>query len=1046
MAALAGCTLVLPLVGSADGQAPRPNIVYIFADDLGKAGIGVHGQNARALQGLPAIKTPNLDALAAAGMTFDRGYAATVCSPSRGMLMTGFHQGHGHNDRNTQALRAQDITVAHLLSGANYATGVFGKWGYGGSGGTSTSSQEHSDLRRDPSINNITALPTTAGYDEFLGYLNHGRAHKYFVSSLWTTDPTGNPQTAGISEQLLGNQDPNDPNNNLHLAYTHDVVAARSEQFVADHYKDVDPFYMQVNYTIPHNDLRAIQFVPDWFAAYDDVDTSDWSPDEKYYAAMISRMDASVGTLLGRLDDPNGDGDTSDSVMDNTIVLFTSDNGATERDTLTIAGLDHFGINDLYRGGKRDLWEGGINVPFLVRWDGHVVPGSSSDLPTDLADFMATAADLAGVETPVGIDGVSIAPTLTGTGSQRDRGYLVFAHHENASGPDPDNRAADWTIIRGNEKLIRFANGDYELYNLASDPSEQAPLSLALPSNAALKNELEGLAIAEGVNQPDSYANEFQTWIGNHGDQLVDSSKWAGSTVGAPASNWSAVVNNIQVTESILTTGSTAGVLGLEVRGDGARQTIRVDQSQTLSGHNEVRVQAGGRIHMDGSTLASNRWIDIYEQAEVTGIGDVRGQLNNAGRLAPGLPDDLNSQAGGGGTVDTGIVDAVVFDFTGIQDNAPLTQTTVLSEHVQLIGGLNFGPGLTPRHPGGGSTDAGGEFNVQGYLNQTNFDSSLTDAIVAEDYLSFKVMPIEGLSMTLDTVQVNLWRNGAGAAEQYAILTSLDGFVATEAIGTVSAFDTGIDNQHQLTGQYQGGQATTGAVEIRIYGWDANGGSGNTHFNAVSMTASFTGMPLTPVAPVGALLLDGHFTQLETGILALELTGRDNTNPETPEYDTLHVVGDAVLDGELEIALGEDFIPSAGDVFDIVSIDGERSGGFASLSLPLLPPALSWQLDYQDHLVSLLVVPTLAGDFNADGVVDLSDYTIWRDRLGQMGRNLTADGNGDGTVDAADYQLWRNNFGVSLSAASTRAVPVPASRCLLWLALSVAGLIRLYGR
>ncbi len=517
---------------TAAAQALRPNIVHIFADDLGRGALGVYGQNARAAQGLPAIRTPNLDDLANAGMTFQRAYAATLCSPSRGMLMTGFHQGHGHNDRNTQAFRAADITVAQQMQSANYTTGVFGKWGYGGSGGQNpTGADEQFNLAYNPTITNATTLPNAKGYDEFLGYLNHSRAHLYFPSSLWTTDPTGNPQTAGISEQFLGNQDSSDPNHNLQQTYSHDVIAARSEQFVTSHYQDAEPFYMQVNYTIPHNDLEAIQYVPDWFDAYDGVDTSTWSDKEKYYAAMITRMDASVGSLMNRLADPNGDGNSADSILDNTIIMFTSDNGATDAD-FSVAGLDHFGMKDVLRGGKRDLWEGGINMPLLVRWNGHVAPNSTSNYLTDLADFLPTASQLAGVSTPVGIDGVSILPALTGNGEQRNRGYLIFEHHE-GDGPDPDARETDWSVIRQNQKLIRFRNGDYELYDLSTDPSESNPLDLATPANAALRAELESIAAAEGVNRADSYANQFQSWIGSSGEALNDAANWSGSTTGA---------------------------------------------------------------------------------------------------------------------------------------------------------------------------------------------------------------------------------------------------------------------------------------------------------------------------------------------------------------------------------------------------------------------------------------------------------------------------------------------------------------------------------
>ena len=672
-------------------------------------------------------------------MRFNRAYSATLCSPSRGMLYTGFNQAHNANDRNTVNPRAQDVTLAEVLKQANYNTSVFGKWGFGGSGGTQTSGNKHDDLRLNPTVSDVNAIPTSHGYDEFTGYLNHSRAHRYFTSSLWTTDSTSNPITAGVSEQMLGNVGPN--NTNLHATYTHDVVAARSEQFIEDHYQDANPFFMQINYTIPHNDLEAIQFVPGWFDAYSAEDTSTWTDKEKYYAAMISRMDSSIGTLIDKLEDPNGDGDTADSVLDNTLIVFTSDNGATNAD-LSSGGLDHFGLlSNPWRGGKRDLWEGGINMPQFVRWDGVVQPGSTTDHLTDLTDFMATVADLAGVHAPVAIDGHSLAPLLTGEGIQRKRDYLLFEHHE-GDGPDPNGLNPRWAIIRGDYKLIEFSTGEQRLYNLATDPDENNKLDQGQPANAAIVAELTAIALADGVEQPASYDHEYAAWSGGDGDSLGDASKWNASGTAAglpPAGNWSAVVNNSLAAESTVAADTDVTVLGLEVRGDGARQTVRVAGNVVATGLNAVRLHAGGRIHLDGGALHSNRWIDVEQGAELTGQGDLQGQLYNAGTVAPGLAADLVAPPAPGDPPQ-GVVTVVDFDFSGIQDGvansfvgttngAPLTQTTTLQSAVTLSSGFGFGPGLLPRHTTKpGASDVGDEYNIQG----SNGESTLAGAIAAD--------------------------------------------------------------------------------------------------------------------------------------------------------------------------------------------------------------------------------------------------------------------------------------------------------------------------
>ncbi|MEM8943568.1 MAG: sulfatase-like hydrolase/transferase [Planctomycetota bacterium] len=624
----------------AASEPPRPNIIHIFADDIGKGSIGILHQNARADAGLPAIKTPNLDSLAAAGMNFENAYSATVCSPSRAMLYAGFNQAHTNNDRNWVRYGADDVSLGTVMQEAGYTTSVFGKWGFGGGAGTATSPQKEFDLQRDPVINNFGALPTNHGYDEFTGFLSHPRAHRYFASSLWTTDTTGNPVTQGLSEQFLGNIGAG--NTNLQSTYTHDVIAQRSEKFVEDHYQDADPFFMQVNYTIVHDDLDAIQYVPGWFDDYSAVDTSSWSVRDKYYAAMITRMDTSIGSLMAKLENPDGDPNTDDSILDNTMIVFTSDNGAGEFD-YSIAGLQHFGlINSVdggyLRGGKKDLWEGGIQMPQFVRWDGVVEAGSTTDHKTDLTDFMATVADLAGVQAPVGIDGHSLAPLLTGDGVQRHRDYLIFEHHE-ADGPDPDNLDARWAIIRGDHKLIKFSNGLQRLYDLANDPQERNELDLNLPANAALANELSTIALAEGVEQPSDYDYQHATWSGGDGDSLNVAGNWnLGAT---PQPTWSTVVNNTSGIDAVATAVADVETLGFEIQGDSGRQTVRVDRTMSLLGRNAIRIDAGGRLQLDDASIGSWRWTDVMAGAELTGHGTIQGDVYNVGTIEPGKPTDL---------------------------------------------------------------------------------------------------------------------------------------------------------------------------------------------------------------------------------------------------------------------------------------------------------------------------------------------------------------------------------------------------------------------
>ncbi len=1045
------------MAGAVSAAAPKPNIIHIFADDLGKASLGIYSQNARAQAGLPHIKTPNLDAMSAAGLSFNKAYAATLCSPSRGMLYLGFNQAHNANDRNTVNPRAQDITLAQVVKQANYNTSVFGKWGFGGSGGTSTSGIKTEDLRLNPSVSDSNAVPTTHGYDEFTGYINHSRAHRFYTSSLWTTDPTGNPQTAGLSEMMLGNVGPG--NTNLKNTYTHDVIAAETEQYIEDHYQSADPFFMQVNYTIPHNDLEAIQFQSGWFDDYAGVDTSTWTDKEKFYAAMITRMDASIGSLMDKLEDPNGDGDKSDSIMDETMIVFTSDNGATDAD-FSMAGLNHFGIMDDLRGGKRDLWEGGIQMPQFVRWDGVVTPGTETDHQTDLTDFMATIADLAGVQAPVGIDGHSLAPLITGSGIQRKRDYLVFEHHE-GDGPDLNGLNARWAIIRGDYKLIEFSNNEQRLYNLATDPNENNQLNQSTPANAAIVAELTSLALAEGVEQSASYDHQYAAWTGGDGDSINGSGNW--NLAQSPEPTWSTTVNNTTGADEAALVTANVDTLGFEVQGDNGKQTVRVGRTLMLTGRNEVRIDAGGRVQLDDGELESWRWTDVLAGGELTGHGDVQGDVYNQGVIAPGLPSDLSAPPAPPAppTPPVGVVTVVDFNFSGIQDGVAnnftgsttgqaLTQTNTLSTAVTLTGGFDFGPGVSPKHGAKpGNTDVGDEYNVAG----TNGESSLAGAISGDNYMTYTVTPLDGLEMDVEDISFRLWRNGTGAADDYAILTSIGGFTAGSELGTLNfaGGGIGIGNQQVFSVTDTGDNYASGPIEVRLYGWNNGGTGGNFHVNQASLTGKFrtvqgTGDSLVALDPTGLLNLNGDFWHIAGGAIELELGGDDNSDLLDPQFDAIAVTGVATLEGSLMVSLvAEDavlFDPILGDTFDILTAAGGVVGQFSALTLPSLAAGLAWEVLYSTNAVTLEVVSALLpGDYNGDGMVDGSDYAVWRNSLGQTGVGLPADGDGSEAIDAGDLQVWIDNFGATSGPGlANAAVPEPAS-----LGLVVSMAVGLFG-
>ena len=368
-----------PSMASASASAAGPNVVLILADDLGYGDLGCYGQK--------LIKTPNIDGLAARGMTFDQAYAgATVCAPSRCSLMTGKHNGHAFIRGNQEVqpegqvpMPADTFTIADLMKQAGYTTGLIGKWGLGHPGSVST--------------------PDKMGFDHFFGYNCQRKAHEYYPEYLWRDD----------QKVMLDGK-----------AYSHDLLTADALDFIRAN-KD-RPFFLDLSYTIPHSKLQ----VPD-LGPYAD---ESWPEDLKKLAAMISRLDGDVGRLMALLEDLG--------ISDKTLVLFVSDNGAAYNDKL----FDHSGP---LRGSKRDMYEGGIRTPAIAVWSGKIAPGSTSKQVWAFWDLMPTLAGLSGQEAPSGLDGISIVPALL-EGKVVEHPPMYWEFHER--GFTQAARLGDWKAVR----------------------------------------------------------------------------------------------------------------------------------------------------------------------------------------------------------------------------------------------------------------------------------------------------------------------------------------------------------------------------------------------------------------------------------------------------------------------------------------------------------------------------------------------------------------------------------------------------------------------
>ncbi|MGH7821764.1 MAG: arylsulfatase, partial [Candidatus Binatia bacterium] len=397
------------VAAAAFAAAPRPNIIFLLADDLGYGDIGAYGQK--------KIRTPNLDRLAREGMRFTDHYSGhNVCAPSRYVPMTGKHPGHayirdnrmsdGNGSEGQELVPAGELQLPLTLKRLGYTVGGFGKWGLGAVGSTGD--------------------PRQQGFDRFFGYNCQAVAHNSYPTSLWSDDErvTLNNPPFSARQKLPPGADPKKPETYARFSgtdYAPDLIAEQARQFLRANRER--PFFLYFPTTVPH---LALQVPDDSLAEYAHA-----FPEEPYvgdrgylphrtpraaYAAMITRLDREIGRLLALVDELG--------LRENTIVVFTSDNGPLfDRH----GGTDAVFFNSAggLRGHKGSYYEGGFRVPCLVRWPGRIAAGSTSDRVTGFEDWLPTLCELLGARdaTPAGIDGISFAPTLLGK-SQPPRKFL----------------------------------------------------------------------------------------------------------------------------------------------------------------------------------------------------------------------------------------------------------------------------------------------------------------------------------------------------------------------------------------------------------------------------------------------------------------------------------------------------------------------------------------------------------------------------------------------------------------------------------------------
>lgn len=432
--------LMLFFLGVIQAQ-DKPNIIFILADDMGIGDVSPYGQK--------TIQTPNIQKLSDEGMTFSDFYAgSTVCAPSRASMLTGQHTGHTKVRGNGEyPLDDKKQIFPEILKKAGYQNAIFGKWGMG--------------LKNSPST------PLSRGFDAFAGFLHHIDAHFQTPDSLDVI-------RQGRLERMALQQG----------TYANDYFLNQTLDFI-DKNANKSPFFIYLSLTVPHAELSVADI--HYEKQFDSNGTS-IHPNEKAfkgghygaqefpkaaYAAMVSSIDYYVGQILQKVADKNID--------DNTIIIFSSDNGTHVEGGRTAQDVAYFQSSGEYRGVKRDLYEGGIRVPFIVRWKGHVAPNSQSNFRGGFWDLYPTFSEVAGVSLSKNdpLDGISFKNALLGK-RQKKHKYLYWEFHE---------FGGKQALIKGNWKAIRLnvsqdPKGKIELYNLKDDVSETRNLADKYPCKA----------------------------------------------------------------------------------------------------------------------------------------------------------------------------------------------------------------------------------------------------------------------------------------------------------------------------------------------------------------------------------------------------------------------------------------------------------------------------------------------------------------------------------------------------------------------------------
>jgi len=460
--ALIGCageTITAPKTEVVQTTTPAPsdapNVIFILVDDMGYGQLGVTGH--------PIIKTPNIDKLATDGILFTQAYAgSTVCSPSRISLMTGKDAAKLHSNANTILLRPEDRTLAHMLSRVGYDTALFGKFGIGTTFGKTD--------------------PMTMGFEHWVGLLHNITAHRQFPIMIFRDN-----EMQFVPENVAGAEG----------RYAQELFTDEAVNYIQTREND-DPFFILLSYTSPHAEMAAPEeFVAPYSGKFPEINYTGLSdPENKpqfadYYpkpvaepnavqAGMVAALDAYVGRVMAALE--------AKGIANNTLIFFSSDNGPHEE-----GGADPIAIRAAapYRGGKRDLYDGGIHVPLIAHWPAKIAQGRVEDEPVAFADVLPTLADIVQADAVAmdGLDpnGASVLPVLLNPDASLGERVLYWEFARQLGDPNSGVTGVVTQAARkGQWKAVRLReDGATELYNILEDQSEETNLAADYPDITA---------------------------------------------------------------------------------------------------------------------------------------------------------------------------------------------------------------------------------------------------------------------------------------------------------------------------------------------------------------------------------------------------------------------------------------------------------------------------------------------------------------------------------------------------------------------------------